>query len=85
MLEDNGIFKLDAGVSHNELEKIHKEIVKSIKDINTIEVSNNDELKSSALFSLLMCVKNSNPKIKIPLIEEQNSLLNGLGSFSIVK
>lgn len=85
MLEDNGIFKIDAGVSHGELDEIHKNIVKNIKDINTIEVSDNDELKSSALFSLLMCVKNSNPKIKIPLIEEQNSFLNGLGSFSITK
>ena len=85
MLEDNGIFKIDAGVSHSELGEVHKDIVKNIKSINTIEISEDDELKSSALLSLLICIKNSKPEIKIPLIEKQNSFLNGLGSFSIVK
>ena len=85
MLEDNGIFKIDASVSHNELKEIHKELVENIKNINTIQISDDSELKSSALLSLLICIKNSKPKIKIPLIEEQNSFLNGLGKFSIVK
>ena len=84
MLENNGIYNIDAGVSHNELDEIHKDIVKNIKNIKIIQISDDDELKSSSLLSLLICVKNSKPKVKIPLIDEQNSFLNGLGKFSIV-
>ncbi len=82
---DNNIFAIDGSTSHGELSKVHKDILKNIKDIKTIEVKQENEIQSSALLSLLICIKNSKPKIKIPLIDKQNSFLNGLGSFSIVK
>jgi len=42
-------------------------------------------LKSSALLSLLVSIKNFKPEISIPLIEKKDSFLNGLGTFSIIK
>ena len=85
MLTNDHIFTIDTSTSHSELAKVHNEIVKNIDKIETIEIKQEDELNSSALLSLLICVKNCKPKIKIPLIDEQNSFLKGLGAFSIVK
>lgn len=84
MLESNGVFKIDTGLSHNELKKVHKNIVKDIKSIKTIEISQENELKSSALLSLLKTIKLSKPNISIPIIDDQKGEINGLGCFVIV-
>jgi hypothetical protein len=85
MLSNDNIFAIDASTAHSELEKIHKEIVKNIDKIKTIEIKQDEDIKSSALLSLLVSIKNSKPEIGIPLIDEQNNFLKGLGKFSIVK
>ena len=85
MLTNDHIFTIDTSTPHNELVKVHKDIVKNIDKIETIEIKQGDEINSSALLSLLICIKNSKPNIKIPLIDEENSFLKGLGAFSIVK
>lgn len=84
MPKDNNIFTINVSTSHSELENVHKDILKNIDKIEIIEVKQDGEINSSALLSLLICIKNSKPEIKIPLIDEQNSFLNGLGKFSIV-
>ncbi len=84
MLNDDNIFTINASIDHSELEKIYKKIVKNINKIKTIEIKQDDDIQSSALLSILVSVKSSNPNIKIPLIDEQNSFLKGLGRFSIV-
>ena len=84
MLEDNGIFRIDSAVSHNKLKKIHKEIEKKIKEIKTIQIDQSDSLGSSALVSLLKIVKSSYPDIVIPLIDEKETQLKGVGKFVII-
>ena len=85
MLTNDHIFTIDASTPHSELTNVHKSIVENIDKIETIDVKQGDEIGSSALLSLLISIKSSNPKIKIPLIDDEKSSLNGLGSFSIVK
>lgn len=84
MLSDNNIFTIDASIEHSELEKTRQDIIQNINNIKTIEVKQDDEIKSSGLLSILVTIKHSKPDIKIPLIDEQNSFLKGLGTFSIV-
>jgi hypothetical protein len=85
MLMDNNIFTIDISTSHSDLANVHKDVLKNIDKIETIELKQDEQINSSALLSLLFCIKNSKPNIKIPLIDEQNSFINGLGKFSIVK
>lgn len=84
MLEDNGIYKIDSSVSHNKLKKIHKEILKNIAEIKTIQIDQTDSLGSSALLSLLKIIKSTHPEINIPLIEEKESYLKGIGKLIII-
>ena len=85
MLDQNQIFTIDASIPHSEIDKVHKDIVENIDNIKTIEIKQEEGLKSSALLSLLVSIKHFNPEISIPLIEKKDSSLNGLGTFSIVK
>ena len=84
MLEDNGTFKIDVGESHSKLKKIHKDVVKNIENIKIIQVSNDEELQSSALLSLLKTIKQSKPDISIPLVDDQDVNIAGLGKFIIM-
>ena len=85
MLTNDNIFTIDASTPHSELASIHSDIIKNINEIKTVEVKMDDELKSSALLSLLVSIKNSKPEIVIPLIDKKDNFLKGLGRFSIVK
>lgn len=85
MLNENQVFTIEASIAHSEIEKVHKDIVENIDKIKTIEIKQEEALKSSALLSLLVSIKNFKPEISIPLIEKKDGFLNGLGTFSIVK
>jgi hypothetical protein len=84
MLDDNGIFKISADCSHDKLQEVHNSILENIKDIKTIEVNQDNALQSSALLSLLKIVKQNKPDITIPIIENNNGNLLGLGNFTIM-
>ncbi|MGM0519899.1 MAG: hypothetical protein ACQERD_09685 [Campylobacterota bacterium] len=84
MLENNGVFKIDASCPHHKLEEIHKEILNNINNIKEINVIEDDALESAGLLSLLQTIRKSHPDIEIPLFKNKNSKLLGLGNFVIV-
>ena len=85
MLGENGIFQIDSSTPHSELENIYKEILKNLKEIKVIEVNQTADLSSAALITLLKTVKFNNLSINIPLIENQDGYINGVGKFVIIE
>lgn len=84
MLDENKVFKIDLGCSHEQLQEVHRHILEVIKDIKVIEIDQNEALQSSALLSLLKTIKQSEPDIEIPLLQSPNATLQGLGNFEIM-
>ena len=85
MLGENGIFQIDSSTPHSELENIYKEILKNLKEIKTIEIIQTADLSSAALITLLKTVKFNNLSINIPLIENQDGYIKGVGKFVIIE
>ena len=85
MLGENGVFQIDSSTPHSELENIYKEILKNLKEIKVIEVNQTADLSSAALITLLKTVKFNNLSINIPLIENQDGYIKGVGKFVIIE
>lgn len=84
MLEENGVYQIESSTAHAEIANIHKDILKNIKEIKTIEINQTDDLSSSALISLLKTIKSNNPDINIPLIDTKEGNIKGVGKFVII-
>jgi len=74
---------IKANIEHNQLEKVYQDILSSINSIEQIDISEDDALASSGLISMLVSLKQSNENIKIPLLDDENCILNSLGKFSV--
>lgn len=85
MLDKNGAYQINSSCPHNELDGVHKDILENIDNIKVINIIEDDSLESSALITLLHTIKKSYPNITIPLLENKNSNLKGLGDFVIVE
>ncbi len=85
MLGENGVFQIDSSTPHSELENIYKEILKNLKEIKTIEIIQTADLSSAALITLLKTVKFNNLSINIPLIDNKEGYIKGVGKFVIIE
>ncbi len=74
---------IEAIIEHSQLSKVYQDILSSIDSIEQIDINENEALASSGLISMLVSLKNSNENIKIPLLDDENCILNSLGKFSI--
>jgi hypothetical protein len=79
----HNVLKIETSIDNEAIDTLAKEMLLNIDEIKEIVIDDSQALASSALFALLYSTQKANPDIKISLLNESVSKINGIGLMSL--